>query len=341
MSVRHHLSDFDRGRAIGRLEEGATVTKVAAAMGVSKSVISRLKKSFESGNALRKHAGGRARKTTPAEDKYLTVTAKRNRRSTPRQLAVDLACSTGTQVSARTVSRRLNMVGLYARKPVVCLPLKTCHRRQRLQWCKEHYQWSEQKWSTVMFSDESRFTLTSDSGHQHIWRERGTRCQQQNVHTRNRYSPGVMVWAGIMVNGRTPLHIFTGGTVTSDKYCREILLGHVRLFRGAVGPEFVLMDDNARPHRSYAVCDTLESEDITRMTWPPYSPDLNPIEHAWDALGRRVASRTMPPRTVEELSKALIEEWEQMPMQLLNTLVHSMNNRCKVCISVRGGHTPY
>ncbi|GFX98044.1 myosin-IIIb [Trichonephila clavipes] len=46
------------------------------------------------------------------------------------------------------------------------------------------------------------------------------------------------------------------------------------------------MDDNARPHRTLAVEELLESEDITRMDWPVYSPDLKPIEHVWDALGK-------------------------------------------------------
>lgn len=341
MSARHHLSAYDRGRAVGRLEAGQSVTTVARVMGVAKSVISRLKKAAEGGNAMRKHAGGRGRNTTPQEDRYVSLVAKRNRHLTPSQIAADLATATGTNVSARTISRRLNQVGLYARKPVQCIPLQPRHRRERSRWCKEHIGWGQQEWSRVMFSDESRFTVTSDSGHQLLWRERGTRYAPQNVQERHRYGQGVMVWAGIMHNAKTPLHIFERGTVTSQRYCREIVLDHVRLFRGAVGPDFLFMDDNARPHRTAEVSDTLESENIERMTWPAYSPDLNPIEHAWDALGRRVSQRTRPPRTMQELKIALREEWDNIPQGLLNTLVDSMKNRCKMCISVRGCHTPY
>ncbi|GFX59963.1 transposable element Tcb2 transposase [Trichonephila clavipes] len=76
-----------------------------------------------------------------------------------------------------------------------------------------------------------------------------------------------------MLNGRTELHIFDRGSVIGDRYCEEVLLPHVRLFRGAIGPDFIFMDGNARPHRTLAVEELLESEDITRMDWPEYSPD--------------------------------------------------------------------
>ncbi|GFU72334.1 hypothetical protein TNCV_4715451 [Trichonephila clavipes] len=55
----------------------------------------------------------------------------------------------------------------------------------------------------------------------------------------------------------------------------------------------------------------LESEDIERMDWPARSPDLNPIEHVWDFLGRRLAARTLPPVTIRELRLALQDEWQQ------------------------------
>ncbi|GFX81643.1 transposable element Tcb2 transposase [Trichonephila clavipes] len=82
-----------------------------------------------------------------------------------------------------------------------------------------------------------------------------------------------------MLNGRTELHIFDRGSVFGDQYCEEVLLPHVRLFRAAIGPDFIFMDDNARPHRTLAVEELMESEDITRMGCPAYSSDLNPIEH--------------------------------------------------------------
>ncbi|GBN33913.1 hypothetical protein AVEN_169933-1 [Araneus ventricosus] len=97
-----------------------------------------------------------------------------------------------------------------------------------------------------------------------------------------------------MLDGRTPHHVFERDTVTGVRYRDDILEPYVSLFRGAVNPEFILMDDNARRHRALLFDEFLESEDIRRMYWPARFPELNPIEHVCYALGRAVATRNSP-----------------------------------------------
>ncbi|GFY32280.1 hypothetical protein TNCV_3557881 [Trichonephila clavipes] len=163
----------------------------------------------------------------------------------------------------KTVARRLRGGGLYARRPVVCVPLTRQHRTARLQWCREHHNWTEQDWACVLFSDESRFSLSSDCKRQLIWRESGTAYRPENIQEKDRYPTcSIMVWAGIMINGRTRLHVCANGTMTGQRYIDEVLLPHVRLFRGAVGDKFVFMDDNATCHRTLAIQDCLDIEGI-------------------------------------------------------------------------------
>ncbi|GFU66217.1 transposable element Tcb2 transposase [Trichonephila clavipes] len=84
------------------------------------------------------------------------------------------------------------------------------------------------------------------------------------------------------------------------------------------------MDDNGTCHPTLAVQDCLDSEGIQRLVWPARSPDLNPIENVWDALGRQVAGRNYPPTNKNTLIRALTEEWDKLPQQLLDNVVQSM-----------------
>ena len=77
------------------------------------------------------------------------------------------------------------------------------------------------------------------------------RFDEFNVAEHDRYGKGlVMIWAGISVNGKTDLCVIENGTLTALRYCTEILDQFVRPYEGAMGPEFILMDDYTRPHRA-------------------------------------------------------------------------------------------
>ncbi|GFU28586.1 hypothetical protein TNCV_467951 [Trichonephila clavipes] len=164
------------------IEEGRKITDVAREFDIAHSVVSRLWKSFKTiGMCSRRHGGGRVRSTTPAEDRYIVLSAKRNRRTTAQQVANQFLAASGKQISRKTVARRLRGGGLYARRPVVCVPLTRQHRTACFQWCREPHNWTEQDWACVLFSDESRFSLSSDCRRQLIWRESGTTYRPKNI----------------------------------------------------------------------------------------------------------------------------------------------------------------
>ncbi|GFV40355.1 transposable element Tcb1 transposase [Trichonephila clavipes] len=342
MSFRHHIDDFMRGRIIGKIEEGRKITDVAREFDIAHSVVSRLWKSFKTtGMCSRRHGGVRVRGTTPAEDRYIVLSAKRNRRTTAQQVSNPFLAASGKQISRKTVARRLRGGGLYARRPVVCVPLTRQHRTARLQWCRDHHNWTEQDRACVLFSDENRFSLSSNCRRQLIWRESGTAYRPENIQEKDRYPTcSIMVWAGYLNNGRTRLHVLANGTMTGQRYIDEVILPHVRLLRGAVGDKFVFMDDHATFHRTLAVQNCLDSDCIQRLVWPVPSPDLNLIENVWDALGRQVADRNYPPTNKNTLIRALTEEWDKLPQQLLDN-VQSLVRRVECCITLHGGHIPY
>ncbi|GFS77900.1 transposable element Tcb1 transposase [Trichonephila clavipes] len=184
-----------------------------------------------------------------------------------------------------------------------------------------------------MFSDESRFSLESDSRRTLIWRAPCTRYHQENTIERHPYvGAGWLAWGGIIIGSTTDPH-FQSVTMTGHIYRDVILEQHVRLFRGIMGAVFLFMDDNARPHVANIVDECLQSEDITRMDWPAYSPELSRIEHVWDMLDRRIATRHPPPTCLLELRRALLDEWCNIPHDQIDNLILSMPRYCKAYIA--------
>ena len=99
--------------------------------------------------------------------------------------------------------------------------------------------------------------------------------------------------------------------------------------------------DNARPHVTRVCRDFLAQNNMIPLDWPSYSPDLSPIEHLWDKLGRQVWSRRRVPNNVQELTATIQQEWNQMPLRKINSLVNSMANRIHEATPANGRHIWY
>ncbi|GFS52992.1 transposable element Tcb2 transposase [Trichonephila clavipes] len=267
MSQRSHLTDSEAWRVVGRLEGSQTQAEVAQAIGVSQSVISWIwNRFFETGSAGRRSGQGRRRATTPNEDRYLVLTARRHPNMNATLFQQHLRSATGTTVSTQTVRNRLHGVGLHARQPMLCVRLTSRHRRDRREWDKEHVNWRRNEWSNGLFSDESRFSVYPDNRRIFIWRDRGSRKNPAFVHESVRFGGGgVLVFGGISIDGRTDLHIIRDGPLTARRYKDDILRPIVVPYGAANGDYFILIDDNCRPHRANLVEDFLFEEGIVRM----------------------------------------------------------------------------
>ncbi|GBO03500.1 hypothetical protein AVEN_181855-1 [Araneus ventricosus] len=186
------------------------------------------------------------------------------------------------------------------------------------------------------------FNIQNDSRMAMIWREPGSCYRAPHIVEKDHYRGGeLLVWAGIATNGRTDLYVSPGGSVTAVRYRNEFLHPLIRPFIAGIGIDAIFMDDNARPHGARLVRSYLKSETIPQMAWPARSPDLNPIEHVWDMLVRRIAGRSVPPGTLHDLQQTLLQEWTLLPQQAINDIIASLPRSCQACISTRGYHTRY
>ncbi|GFX22867.1 transposable element Tcb2 transposase [Trichonephila clavipes] len=176
---------------------------------------------LETGSAGRRPGQGRRRATTPNEDCYLVLTARRHRNMITTLLQLHLRSATGTTVSTQTARNRLHGVGLYARRPMACGILTSRHRRDRRE-------------------------------------DRGSRNNPAFVHESVTFvGGGVLVYGGISIDGRKDLYIIRDGPLTARRYRDKILRPIVVPYAAAIGDDFILMDDNCRPHRANLVEDFL------------------------------------------------------------------------------------
>ena len=340
--MRRHLTVEEASRAIGFLQTGLSQRQVGAQFNVSHTVIGRLWTRYQQTNSVqRRPKSGRPKSMTAHQDRRIALLAKRYRMSSAVTLN-RVSCSIRSWISTQTVRNRLHASGLHARKPAVRPPLTARHRNCRLQFARRHANWGVRRIRPILFTDESRFCLDFHDGRRRVWRQKNERFKNCCVAEHDRFGGGsVMAWGGISYDGSTDLYVIRNGSLTGIRYRDEILAPIVRLYAGANDDDFILMDDNATPHRARIVNEYLQQETIERMDWPAKSPDLNPIEHAWDILQCRISNRQNQPNSLQELADALVDEWSRIPQVEFQRLIRSFQNRCREVIRARGGHNRY
>jgi transposase len=147
----------------------------------------------------------------------------------------------------------------------------------------------------------------------------------------SRSGGGVMMWAAISNDRKTDL-VHTPGNLTAVRYRDEILQLH--LMHVFDRERELFHQNNARPNTARVAIHYIEQNNINALPWPSKSPDLNPIEHLWDQLDKRVRQRQSPPQTLDQRLQMLQQKWRTIPRNNVRNLIESMPRRCRAVLVV-------
>jgi transposase len=324
---------MQKGMIIGAYIMCGNYSAVANKLQLPKTTVFRWIKRYEQTKSVARNPGsGRPKKTSVRSDRVLYRLARANGFATCN----DLLRHWNESVSKSTILRRLRQRHLRKYRPCRVPLLKKEQKLARLNWAMSRCHWRARQWNRVIWTDESRFLLHPVDGRRLVWRLPGERLNDRFVIQVTQAGGGsVHVWGAIWKGGRSEL-VRLDGHVNALKYC-DVLHG---FFTTTVLPaHFLFQQDNAPAHRSWVTSQFLEDVGANVLPWPARSPDLNPIEHVWDILGRRMQQRDC--QGLNQLFDALREEWHAIPQEDLDNLISSMPRRVGTVISKRGGHTKY
>ena len=255
---------------------------------------------------------------------------------TPRQLKRDHELD----VSSRTIDRRLIEAGLHGRVAHHNLLFTDEHRRKRLSFANGYAGWSDEKWDTVLFTDEKTFWGAGSNGQIWVRRPVGEELNPEYCVDHKPHPVKVNAWGSFSGRGLGYLYIFSDNldATLMLTILRTHLLESVKRSNIDDGQWWLLMDNDPK-HKSNKVNAWLHNNGISCIDFPPYSPDLNPIENLWNDVARRVEKRQAS--TMEQLQDVVAEEWAATSTQFIRTLAHSMPARCRAVINANGNHTSY
>ncbi len=239
-----------------------------------------------------------------------------NRCMSAASIAAEVEGVGGQPVSAQTIRRTLHQIGLHGchprRKPL----LKMMHK-------KAHKQFAEDYWNHVLWSDETKINLFGSDGVKRVWRQPGEEYKDKCVLPTVKHGGGsVMVWGCMSAAGTGELQ-FIEGTMNANMYC-DILKQTV--------PQAVFQHDNHPKHTSKTTTALLKKLRVKVMDWPSMSPDLNPIEHLWGILKRKVEERKVS--NIHQLHDVVMEEWKRTPVATCEALVNSCPRGLRQCCKI-------
>jgi len=340
------LSPQHRAQIYGAARCGVAVGQIAKLESLSKStvkkVIQRVNYNHTTTSVPR---SGRPKKWSAYDERCIVRAARKQRKISYKELQRDLCLGLSKDTLYRILKAN-NLVNWQCKQRPF---LTEEHARLRLAFARVNL---ERDWTNVVFSDECSIEQGKDKRREWCFRTPAEKWNKECVQTFSK-SKGIciMVWGAIKAGERSELILMQRDEgarrrgYTSSSYCEALELGLLPMW----SDDYVYMQDNAPIHKSAYTREWFEKTDIELLlNWPPYSPDLNPIEHLWFHLKHAVYDLNPQFESIQgddniraELQRLLPLAWRSIRDDIVDNVVSSMRERLQAVIDAKGWHTRY
>jgi len=343
---RRQLTTAERQR-IRTLYFDANFTKAKIAS-ITGATADQIRYTIQQESATVAPRSGRPKALTPEQESDLVefvCATKKNRRMTFLQLSCVLFAGVFGMWAIKNTLYRLGFRRRVARKKP---PISEENRVKRLNWALEHVNWTPEQWANILWTDETWITGGPHSK-QYVTRRQGEEWDPTCIVEKHQRKQGWMFWGCFSgATGKGP-GIFwekDWGKINEETYRQHtvpIIDGWITLCRRDDGEELLLMQDGAPGHAAKATREDLAERGVEVIHWPPFSPDLNPIETVWNWMKDYIEDQhgDIEKPSYNQLREWVWEAWDAVPEDWLKELLASMPLRCEAVIKANGMHTKY
>lgn len=340
------ISQAKRNDIIAKISRKESSRKIAKDTGVSRTFVDNLRnKVFPQ---MEKSKGGRPAKLSDAAKRFCVRQITSGGIDNAVQVASSLEPVIKSMVSPQTVRRALKEFGLEAVEKQKKPAIDERTRRARLQFAKKYKDYTVDDWRRVIWSDETKINRFCSDGRTWAWIRDTDTIQPQQVKSTIKHGGGsIMIWSAISAAG-TGWLCKIDGTLDSQLYLEilkdelELTINHTAEALSLRRDQLVFQHDNDPKHTAHAVREYLRERDYEVLEWPGHSPDLNPIEHMWALLKRKLNEYESPPKGVRELYERVVDIWyNNITREDCLRVIDSMPDRIEAVIKANGNWTKY
>ena len=176
-----------------------------------------------------------------------------------------------------------------------------------------------------------------------MWKKAGEGMSDRLVNGTKKFGGGcLMMWGCMLWDGVGYAYNIDGRMdgELNTKILQEDLQGSLAYY-GKNPSSIIFQHDNDPKHKSKVASTWLENHGFQVLSWPAQSPDLNPIEHLWTHLKRKVSNYDVPANGMLELWERVENEWDSIGPEVCQNLIESMPRRIKAVLKAKGGYNKY